>query len=60
MTTKELVWLIVDGEQWEDMDKILGYEVPDDMRKDKIAEALEEKFSSMSDRQLQRWINKYK
>ena len=42
------------------MDKILGYEVPDDMRKDKIAEALEEKFSSMSDRQLQRWINKYK
>lgn len=59
MTINKLAWVITDGEHWEDIDKILGYEVPDEMRKNEIMKALEEKFEKMSDKQLQKWINKY-
>lgn len=59
MTINKLAWVITDGEHWADIDKILGYEVPDKMRKNEIMKALEEKFEKMSDKQLQKWINKY-
>lgn len=60
MNIRDLAWIIVDGEQWEDIDKILGYEIPDDTGKEEILKAVEDKLENMSDKQLQKWVNKYR